>query len=720
VALTLKAQSLNNFTGKVTFSAANLPTGYVAAGTSWNPATVTPAANGPAYSILTLDTGTLTLPGTYTVSLEASAAGYTTQTLPFTIKVVAAPAPIITSISPATMAASATSQTLKIAGANFLSGDTLTFTPPGGVSFPGVVADLTYVSAAELTYQFNNGSTPGKWSVVVNSPDGTTHSVAASFTVTSAANNPVPAVKAFGPSSLFIGAPPQRLLIAGTGFLYSSTATFNSVAHAATYVGPTELAIELTAADLAATGSYPVVVTNPAPGGGSSAAVKFSVTFGPWTWFTGSDTPNLHGVEGTEGTASTANFPGARAGGNSWTDASGNFWLFGGNGYDAGTYVTVMNDLWKFTPSTKAWEWVAGGATGVYYGSYGQQGTPSTGNTPGSREYSASWRDAAGNFWLFGGASWDAGTGFGPMNDLWEFNPTARTWNWVSGSAYYNPSGKYGIKGVAAATTVPGGRNGLASWIDKAGNFWIFGGQGLDASGTTGYLNDLWEFTPSTGKWTWISGGNSVGAKNSGAKGVYGSKGVTSTANIPGGRDFPSSWIDASGDFWLFGGNGFDSAGVFGYLNDLWEFNPTSKTWTWVSGSSTIAPANAGPKGVYGTQGVAAAANTPGGRDGALTWTDSVGNHWLYGGFGFDVNGYQGSMGDLWQFNNTTHLWIWMSGSINANPAAVYGTKGVGSVANLPGGRSSSIGWTDATGDLWIFGGSNASNSYSDVWRFQP
>ena len=32
-----------------------------------------------------------------------------------------------------------------------------------------------------------------------------------------------------------------------------------------------------------------------------------------------------------------------------------------------------------------------------------------------------------------------------------------------------------------------------------------------------------------------------------------------------------------------------------GYLNDLWEFNPAAKTWTWVSGSST---ANA--IGVYG------------------------------------------------------------------------------------------------------------------------
>jgi len=36
----------------------------------------------------------------------------------------------------------------------------------------------------------------------------------------------------------------------------------------------------------------------------------------------------------------------------------------------------------------------------------------------------------------------------------------------------------------------------------------------------------------------------------------------------------PVNWTDASGNFWLFGGNGFDSAGTQGYLNDLWKYEP--------------------------------------------------------------------------------------------------------------------------------------------------
>ena len=44
--------------------------------------------------------------------------------------------------------------------------------------------------------------------------------------------------------------------------------TYNGVAHPATYVSASALTITLSAADQATAGSYAVVVTNPAPGGG--------------------------------------------------------------------------------------------------------------------------------------------------------------------------------------------------------------------------------------------------------------------------------------------------------------------------------------------------------------------------------------------------------------------------------------------------------------------
>ena len=96
----------------------------------------------------------------------------------------------------------------------------------------------------------------------------------------------------------------------------------------------------------------------------------------------------------------------------------------------------------------------------------------------------------------------------------------------------------------------------------------------------------------SANEWTWVSGSNTVNQA-----GVYGTKGVAASSNVPGAREAAVSWIDSSGKLWLFGGYGYDSAGNSGDLNDLWKYDGTN--WTWVSGSNTVNQA-----GVYGTKGV--------------------------------------------------------------------------------------------------------------------
>ena len=71
------------------------------------------------------------------------------------------------------------------------------------------------------------------------------------------------------------------------------------------------------------------------------------------------------------------------------------------------------------------------------------------------------------------------------------------------------------------------------------------------------HLNDLWKY--SNGSWTWISGNNIAGVA-----GVYGTQGIPSTSNHPGGRDSMGFVIDSSGSIWMFGGNGYDSVGTSG------------------------------------------------------------------------------------------------------------------------------------------------------------
>ncbi len=380
--------------------------------------------------------------------------------------------------------------------------------------------------------------------------------------------------------------------------------------------------------------------------------------------------------------------------------------------------------------TTGDWTWVSGSSNDNQSGIYGTQGTPAAGNIPGSRYGAVSWIDKNGNLWLFGGSGQDSTSyGWGELNDLWKFNPLNKDWTWISGSSSVGSndgqSGVYGTLGTSAAGNVPGGRDSAVSWIDKNGNLWLFGGWGIDSNSTRGYLNDLWEFTPSTKTWTWMGGSSTVPCKGCQQPGAYGTLGTPAIGNIPGGREQAVSWVDSNGIFWLFGGGGGTSDTTFGVLNDLWEFNPSSKEWTWISGSSTIG-SGSGQSGVYGTLGMPAAKNVPGGRESLVSWTDSNGNFWLFGGDGIDSTGYWGNLNDVWEFNPSTSLWTWMGGNkIGDGFPGVYGTMGVPSATNVPGQRDGSVGWTDKSGNFWLFGGAGAgaNSSYgylNDLWEFSP
>jgi hypothetical protein len=109
-------------------------------------------------------------------------------------------------------------------------------------------------------------------------------------------NNPVPSISSLSPTQQAAGSQSQTLTINGTNFIVGSTLTYNGAAHAANYVSATQLTTTLSASDLATQNSYPVVVTNPTPGGGSSSAVDFDVVSGTPT---GSFTVTVTGTSGS-------------------------------------------------------------------------------------------------------------------------------------------------------------------------------------------------------------------------------------------------------------------------------------------------------------------------------------------------------------------------------------------------------------------------------------
>jgi N-acetylneuraminic acid mutarotase len=406
---------------------------------------------------------------------------------------------------------------------------------------------------------------------------------------------------------------------------------------------------------------------------------KFDPSANEWTWMGGSSTlPGDYsagpGVYGTLGAPAAGNIPSGRAGAVSWNDAKGNFWLFGGySDSAAGTFV--FNDLWEFNPLTNEWAWMGGCNPSACNGSnsdsqpgvYGTLGLASPKNQPGSRDNAMSWADGKGNLWLFGGTGYDSAGNQGNLNDLWEFSTSTNEWTWVSGANTINQLAVSGSLDKPAAGNVPAARNGGVSWVDTKGNLWLFGGAGF---------NDLWEFNPSTSEWVWVSG-NPVAPAAGGQPGIYGELQTPAANDVPGSRFAAVSWTDSSGNLWLFGGLGYDSAGTLGLLDDLWEFNTTADQWIWMSGDPTVPPGSScstldnwcGDFGVYGSLQIPGLGDHPGGRFEAASWTDSKGNFWLFGGGGFDGQGDFAGLNDLWQFQPNTN-----SSQITATPVFTPGS----------------------------------------------
>ncbi len=271
------------------------------------------------------------------------------------------------------------------------------------------------------------------------------------------------------------------------------------------------------------------------------------------------------------------------------------------------TFIAVFSAAEPEPEALATWTWMKGASTRNQAGVYGTQGVAAAANIPGARWGAATWQESSGTWWLFGGEGQDNTTNSGYLNDLWKYEVATGHWTWMKGSTTRNQSGTHGILGVPDPLNTPGGRRGAVSWMDDSGMLWLFGGYGRDASGNTGYLNDLWQYNPTTGNWTWMKGSSDYYQS-----GVYGTLGEAHRDNTPGARAYAIAWIDFAGIVWLFGGYGRDSTGSDGYLNDLWKYDPATGHWTWIKGASTR-----NPSGTYGILGVAASANMPGGRYGA-------------------------------------------------------------------------------------------------------
>ncbi|MEO8587892.1 MAG: kelch repeat-containing protein [Flavobacteriales bacterium] len=280
-------------------------------------------------------------------------------------------------------------------------------------------------------------------------------------------------------------------------------------------------------------------------------------------------------------------------------------------------------------------------------------------------------------------------------------------WTWIKGSSVPNQSAVWGTMGVAAPGNTPPSLLQPYFWTAIDGTFWLYGGR--DGNGQ-GYAA-LWKYDPATNQWTWMKGPTTTNGE-----GNFGTQGVPGALNEPPAKSFgATAWTDLDGNFWMYGGVNGDSFDP-PPNNDLWKYEVATNTWTWMKGS-----ASQNPPPVWGIKGVPDINNQPPAHsDCHATWTDDLGDLWMFGGFN-RVDGFGAQYNATWRYNIPTNTWTWMAGDSVGNTPAVYGTLGIPAAANTPDGRYARSLAKAADGSFWMYGGTAGGNwVYNDPWRFDP
>ena len=178
------------------------------------------------------------------------------------------PFPVLTGLSPPSAPAGSLDTPLTATGSGFATDAKMTF---GTLDLAVTASSATSITAIIPAAQLAAG---GSQYVTISNPapgGGTSTSIA--FTVT----NPNITITSVIPPLATAGDPQQSVSVVGTGFVLSSTVDFNGTPLATTYVDATHLNAQIPASLLLVAGTFPVSVTSPPPGGGTSAPVTFQV-----------------------------------------------------------------------------------------------------------------------------------------------------------------------------------------------------------------------------------------------------------------------------------------------------------------------------------------------------------------------------------------------------------------------------------------------------------
>ena len=184
------------------------------------------------------------------------------------------PVPVTSGISPNAATAGDPGFTLTVDGTGFVAGSV--------VRWNGADRTTTFISSTQLQAAIpaTDIASSGTATVTVFNPaPGGGLSNAQGFTINdpAPAPNPVPAVATLSPVSATAGGAGFTLTVVGSGFVAGSVIRWNGADRGTTFVSATQLQAAIPASDIAVAGTAQVTVFNPAPGGGESAALNFTI-----------------------------------------------------------------------------------------------------------------------------------------------------------------------------------------------------------------------------------------------------------------------------------------------------------------------------------------------------------------------------------------------------------------------------------------------------------
>ena len=176
--------------------------------------------------------------------------------------------PVVTSVTPNRGTVGAIGPSIVVSGTDFVSRSI--------VQLDGSPLATTFVSDTELRATIPTAKLAAvgvlRISVGTSPPGG-----GASKEVTFEVQNPDATVTSLMPLSVLAGAGPTLLTVNGSNFVSGAKITFGVMDLTTTVISPISLTATIPASLLVTSGAIPVKVTNPAPGGGTSSPISFTV-----------------------------------------------------------------------------------------------------------------------------------------------------------------------------------------------------------------------------------------------------------------------------------------------------------------------------------------------------------------------------------------------------------------------------------------------------------